>query len=393
MKKQTSMRSLYLSMLIMSLPLGILGFVLPIYGHAIGANAFEIGLFFTAYSLMLVILRPLIGRSIDRLGRRPFLLIGLGGYAITMFLFAAAKGVPGLIAARTLQGISSAFLGLAARSMIADTSQQDTRAKAFGKLNQTSYQGAMFGTLPGLFVLIYFGIKTGWTMLFIAFGLTGLAAFILAFLRLPETREKSQHFTQQPIQWSSAWISLLLKTFITAASWAMISPIMMIYLQEKFSVKIHILALAYLPSAIIWAALPSRLGKLSDRFGRKPLMVITMIAAAASAFLFPHLNTLTGLALLWAFQALCFATGNPAEQALVADLTGGKQMGRDFGLYTAATGLGLAFGPLIGGWLYDQYSNQMPFYLNGSLLFLAAIILILLLKTPQNKIAATTNES
>jgi MFS family permease len=381
------MQSLFLSILIMSLPFGVLDFVLPIYGHEIGASAFEIGLFFTVYSIMLVILRPLVGRGIDRLGRRPFLLIGLGGYAVTMFLFAAAKGVNGLIAARTLQGISSAFLWLAARSMIADTAQSDTRANSFGKLDQANYQGGILGTFPGFFVLIYFGIKTGWTMIFIAFGITSLIAWLLAFIRVPETRIANRAHQPQPIHWSSAWISLLLITFVTGAAWAMLSPILMIYLQEKFSIEIYFLALAYLPSAIIWAALPSRLGKLSDRFGRKPLMVISMLAAAATSFLFPHLKSLTGLALLWAFQALCFAAGDPAEQALVADLTGGDQMGHGFGLYTAAAGLGFALGPMIGGWLYDQYNYQAPFYINGALLFLSALILTLSLKTPQRTTA------
>ncbi len=384
MRKQSAMQSLFWSILIMSLPFGVLNFVLPIYGHEIGASAFEIGLFFTAYSLMLVILRPLIGRGIDHLGRRPFLLIGLGGYALTMFLFASAIGVSGLIIARTLQGISSAFLWLAARSMIADTSQVDTRATSFGKLDQANYQGAILGTFPGFYMLIHFGIETGWSLLFMAFGITGLAAFLLAILRIPETRKETLTLYPQPIQWTSAWITLLLVTFVTGAAWAMISPILMIYLQEKFSIEVYYLALAYLPSAIIWAALPSRLGKLSDRFGRKPMMVIGMLAAAGTSFLFPHLKSLAGLTLLWAFQALCFAAGDPAEQALVADLTGGDQMGRGFGLYTAAAGLGLAFGPMIGGWLYDQYSYQTPFYLNGVLLFLSAMILIFLLKTPQH---------
>ena len=44
----------------------------------------------------------------------------------------------------------------------------------------------------------------------------------------------------------------------------------MIFFQEKFQADISVLALAFLPSALVWAALPTRLGKLSDRFGRKP---------------------------------------------------------------------------------------------------------------------------
>ena len=374
----------------MSLPFGILNFVLPIYGHEIGASAFEIGLFFTAFSLMLVILRPLVGRGIDHVGRRPFLLAGLAGYAVTMILFAYAKDVGGLIAARTLQGVSAAFLWLSARTMVADTAPVDKRANSFGMLDQASYQGAILGTFPGFFLLIYLGIESGWPLLFMGFGMTGLAALALAILRIPETRTENRTPRTKPIRWSTNWTTLLLVTLVTGAAWAMISPSLMVYLQEKFFTEVYILALAYLPSAIIWAVLPSRLGKLSDRFGRKPLMVISMLAAAATSFLFPHLNSLLGLALLWAFQAVCFAAGDPAEQALVADLTGGDKMGRGFGLYTAAAGLGFAFGPLIGGWLYDHLGYQMPFYANGVLLILSALVLIVLLKSPPQTAIAQT---
>jgi MFS family permease len=123
----------------------------------------------------------------------------------------------------------------------------------------------------------------------------------------------------------------------------------MIFLQEKFSAEITDLGSAYLPAALIWAVLPSRLGGLADRFGRKPLMVLGMASAAATSFFIPGLGSLAGLAILWAVQALCYAAGDPAEQALVADLTGGDQRGRAYGLYAMAAGLGAAVGPLAGG--------------------------------------------
>ena len=66
------------------------------------------------------------------------------------------------------------------------------------------------------------------------------------------------------------------------------------------------------------------------------------------------LGSLAALAVLWAAQALCYAAGDPAEQALVADLTGGDQRGRAYGLYAMAAGLGAALGPLAGGWLYEN---------------------------------------
>jgi MFS family permease len=75
------------AILFISLPFGILEFALPIYGKAIGAGALQIGLFFSAFFLMTVLMRPIVGVGLDRYGRRLFFLAGLLSYALTMFVF------------------------------------------------------------------------------------------------------------------------------------------------------------------------------------------------------------------------------------------------------------------------------------------------------------------
>ena len=390
-KMQTNtLHTLRQAIFMISLPFGILSFVLPIYGKEIGADAVQIGLFFSAFSLMTVLLRPIVGAGLDRYGRRPFFLVGLAGYGATMFAFAFSNQVLVILVARTFQGIASAFLWLAARAITADVAGADERGRAFGGVDQSSMQGALLGTFIGFSVLMPLGIGNGWRPLFIGYGVVSLIAALLAWRRLPETnpvivqttRQTIRHTARRPIVWSRPWILLLLVTAITGASWAMVSPILMIFLQEKLAVGITDLATAYLPAALVWALLPTRLGKLADRFGRKPLMVVGMAVAAGSSFLIPGLASLTGLAALWALQALCYAAGDPAEQALVADLTGGDQRGRAYGLYTLAAGLGATVGPLVGGWLYEALGPQAPFYANGIILALCTLLLGALLQVP-----------
>ena len=381
MKQLSSLRR---TILMVSLPFGILSFALPIYGMEIGADAVQIGLFFSAFSLMTVLLRPLVGAGLDRSGRRPFLLAGLAAYGITMFIFAYSTRVWIITLARVFQGIASAFLWLAARAITADLAGAHERGRSFGGVDQASSQGAILGTFIGYGVLIAFGFENGWRPLFLGYGLMGLAAALLAARSLPETRpvasgEPREH---RPIRWSRPWLLLLLVTAVTGASWAMISPILMIYLQEKLAVGVESLAWAYLPAALIWALLPSRLGALADRLGRKPLMVLGLVAAAGSSFLIPHVSGLLGLAFLWGFQALCYAAGDPAEAALVADLTGNDERGRAFGLYTLAAGLGATVGPLLGGWLYKSSGPEAPFFANGLVLAVCAVVLMALLQEP-----------
>ena len=79
-------RALWQAIFWVSCPFGILAFVLPIYGKELGATALEVGGFFSAMSLVPVIVRPFLGRVLDRWGRRPFLLLGLLGYSMATVL-------------------------------------------------------------------------------------------------------------------------------------------------------------------------------------------------------------------------------------------------------------------------------------------------------------------
>ncbi len=107
-----------------SLPFFVLGLLLPVYGKTIGATVVEIGLFFSAFSLMTVLLRPVVGWGLDRYGRRPFLLLGIGGYAVSWAAFAFIGEVWGIVAARVVQGIASSFLWLAANAVAADAARR-----------------------------------------------------------------------------------------------------------------------------------------------------------------------------------------------------------------------------------------------------------------------------
>jgi DHA1 family multidrug resistance protein-like MFS transporter len=383
--RSTLQRSLFF----ISWPFFLIGLLLPVYGLEIGADVVQIGLFFSAFSLMTVVLRPLVGRGLDWFGRRPFFVLGLAGYALAMVSFAYADQVWAIIAARVMQGVASSFMWLAAYATTADVSVREQRGRAFGNVIQASTRGSIVGVFVGFTLLnATFHLNEGayeiggWTTMFLAFALVGLYALFLAWRRLPETKPEVTHETAQRISWSRPWLLLLLVTLVTGASWAMVSPLLIIFLQERLGASVETLAWAYFPSALVWALLPSRLGALADRFGRKPLMVLGLVAAAAGSFFLPSLSSVLAFAVLWAVLALCFAAGDPAEQALVADLTGYDRRGRAYGFYAMANDLGATIGPFGGAWLYQHFGASAPFYANSFLLALCALLLVFFLHLP-----------
>lgn len=378
-----ALKALRQAVFAVALPLGMLGFVLPVYGREIGADAVQIGLFFSVFSLAMVLLRPLIGTGLDRYGRRPFVLGGLAGYAISMCLFGVWTEVRGVIVARAVQGIAAACLWVAVDAVIADVAGTGKRGRSFGGIRQASNQGSIVGSLAAIVLMGQFGAENVWALLFLGYGAVAVAGLILAWRGLPETYASRLGAEHTSIRWSRSWVLLLFIATVTGASGAMIGPIVLFFLQDRLGASAVEVGLAYMPAALVAGLVGARLGALVDRFGRKPLMLVGIAASAAGSFLMPALGTVLGLAILQVVVAAAGTASGPARRALVADLTGGDQRGRAYGLYALAGGLGATLGPLAGGWLYDRVNPAAPFYANGAVLVASALVLWVLLQVPE----------
>ena len=186
-RAQRTQRRLWLSIFWVSFPFGILSFVLPIYGRDLGASALEIGALFSALALVPVIVRPFLGRVLDRWGRRPFLLLGLGGYLLAMLVFALADQVWILMLGRLIQGFGQALLWLTALTVVADTAGASSRGLSFGAIDEATNRGAIAGTTLGFAAIFSVGrgessgLGQVWPMLLLAYSVPALIALFTAW--------------------------------------------------------------------------------------------------------------------------------------------------------------------------------------------------------------------
>ena len=151
-----------------------------------------------------------------------------------------------------------------------------------------------------------------------------------------------------------------------------------------------------MPSAVIFAFLQSRLGKLSDRVGRRPPVAVGLFISGLSSAIVPNLTllmkyigefVLLPLSGFWTAEAIGFSAATPAEQALVADLSDEKTRGRSFGIYTTALSTGQVVGPLLGGYLARDIALTAPFYFNTIVLWAGAVIMMLFIHEPRRHVA------
>ncbi|MBT8472929.1 MAG: MFS transporter, partial [Marinicaulis sp.] len=103
------------------------------------------------------------------------------------------------------------------------------------------------------------------------------------------------------------------------------------------------------------------IGGLSDRYGRRPVLLISL-AAYSFDFLIMAIAPTIGVILVARLLAGAFAATFSTANAYIADITPPEKRAANFGLMGAAFGLGFIIGPGIGGLLGDNFGARAPFY-------------------------------
>ena len=132
------------------------------------------------------------------------------------------------------------------------------------------------------------------------------------------------------------------------------------------------------------------IGKLSDKYGRKPLLTFSLIGTAASFFMAAWAPSAVFLFLA---RALDGATaGNiSVVSAVVADTTDVKNRAKGFGLIGAAFGLGFVFGPAISA-IAIGYSIKLPFIIAGTVSIIAVLVTALFLPETNKHIGKVSHK-
>jgi MFS transporter, DHA1 family, multidrug resistance protein len=366
------------------------GIVLPVFAKRLGelgSGVAALGLMSMGFAFAQFLLSPFLGTFADRFGRKPLILLALAGEVIANSAFVLAPSTGWYIAIRLFQGAITAGLLPAVLGVVADVVPEQQRARWTGIVMGSYGAGFIFGPAIGGFLFDHWGFAAP----FAVSAALALIALSLAFVLVPETRSALAGAQQQPsvgLQGSlaslprplSLFTVLLLLDFIATFGFAFIEPQMMFYLYNHLLLtptQLGIIVGGYGLAMLIGQA---GLGQLSDRYGRKPLIVLGLLL---SGTFYPGLIFLQQFGWLFVVAVVSGIGGalvSPALSAAYLDIAAPEHRSQVMGIREASVALGGVIGPLLVAVVSLWMPPQGIFAIAGGVTLGAVLLAVLVLQ-------------
>jgi multidrug resistance protein len=178
----------------------------------------------------------------------------------------------------------------------------------------------------------------------------------------------------------SPLLLIFLTVFIDLLGFGIVIPLLPVYSQifHATDLELGLLFASFSGMQLFFAPM---WGRISDRIGRRPVLIGGLLGTSVAYVIFAHADSLTVL-FLSRIMAGFFGANVSTAQAYIADITTPENRAKGMGLIGAAFGLGFTFGPLIGGEL-TAFSAAAPGYFAAALSLCAALFGLLMLKEPE----------
>ena len=401
--------------------------LIPIFVAALGSGALMLGVIEGTAESTAALLKLFSGVWSDKLGKRKlFVLIGYTISSLFRPLTGFVAAAWQIVAIRMVDRVGKGIRTSPRDALIAAAAPPEIRGRAFGFHRAMDHSGAVIGPLLALgamaMLILGFGLRRPLPLLRYTFALAlipgVLAVLTLIFLvKEPKTTVPSANrfrLSLKPFDRNFKRYLLIVLIFTLGNSpdafllfrareaihqnteliaWFSRAPLFgsLVQVFEGAEARLNVIDILFLP--LIWAffhvikvMFATALGALSDRTGRKRVILIgwAIYAAVYGCFAFldrlPNALQIEATFTLFAVYALYYSFTEGAEKALVADLTPTDLRGSAFGLYHFTVGTAALPAGVIFGWLYHQYRAQAAFGFGAGLALTAMVMMGLMIR-------------
>ncbi len=178
---------------------------------------------------------------------------------------------------------------------------------------------------------------------------------------------------------------------VVTLGFGLVMPIIPFYMEELGAggMELGLLVASYAVMRLIFGPV---WGSLSDRVGRKPILLVGILGYGVTMVGFGLATQLWMMFVVRMLSGMLSSATSPTTMAYISDSTSEEERGGGMGLLGAAAGLGTIFGPALGGLLAER-SLSTPFFVAAGLSLLAMILIALFLPESLNEDARATEEA
>jgi DHA1 family multidrug resistance protein-like MFS transporter len=369
------------TLVVVMLGFGMVIPIFPFYIEKLGAGGSELGLLVATAALLEFLCAPVWGSVSDRVGRKPILMIGLIGYAVSLMLFGLSTKLWMLFASRALSGILSSATYPTALAFIGDTTSEQDRGGGMGWLGAAMGLGVILG--PGVGGLL--GGESLSLPFFIGAGLALLSLLLVAFFlpeSLPAQARKGADGKVSTINVGELWRALfspigilLFMIFLVSFGLANFEAVFGLYAAQKFGYGPERVGAILMVIGIVTTAGKGALtGPLTKRWGEAIVIKASLLAGSAGFLILLLANSYLTILLATGVFILSKTLLRPAVLSLTSKRANVGQ-GVAMGLSNSFMSLGRILGPIWAGFAFDLNFNYP--YLSGSLILFIGFLISL----------------
>ena len=341
--------------------------VLALFAESLGAGPERIGLIVSVSTLTGVFLKLPSGALSDIYGRRMLLRVGVVAFGLPPFIYPFVSDLNLLTVLRMFHGLATAIFAPSALATVADL-YRERRGAALGTYTACTQSGALLGPFIGGY-LVY---AAGFPAAFITAGAFGCMAIIIFYcLHLTPPPPRIHEKGLAPVL-AEMWKGFVIvarnrKVLITSCTDAakMIANGALMAFLPLYGVSVGLnpgeVGLLFTVQAGTSFFSKPIMGRVSDRFGRQPLIMIGLLICAATFVCIPHVPVFMILLFLSAGFGFGEAVVSSSSSAFVADSSDFKTLGAGMGMQGTIGDVGHAAGPLLAGLLIANMSYAGAF--------------------------------